>query len=74
MPSDRDPQLVIGQPGQALEQFGAATARVLDQKADAELWNRAQELAREKYGWGDGLPVEITPDEPFWSDVYDAPA
>ena len=36
-----------------------ATARVLDPEADAPTWNEAQELARKKYGWGDGLPVEL---------------
>jgi len=41
--------------------FGA-TARALDPKRDAALWKLAQDLEREKYGWGDGLPVEITPD------------
>jgi deazaflavin-dependent oxidoreductase (nitroreductase family) len=40
-----------------------ATARVLDKKLDAATWKLAQELEREKYGWGDGLPVEITPDK-----------
>jgi deazaflavin-dependent oxidoreductase (nitroreductase family) len=40
-----------------------ATARVLDKKRDAATWKLAQALEREKYGWGDGLPVEITPDE-----------
>jgi len=40
----------------------SATARVLDETADREIWNQAQDLARDKYGWGDGLPVEITPD------------
>jgi deazaflavin-dependent oxidoreductase (nitroreductase family) len=43
----------------------AATARVLDETADRQVWNLAQDLARRKYGWGDGLPVEITPDQPF---------
>lgn len=43
--------------------FGA-TAQVLDPERDAEEWRLAQDLAREKYGWGDGLPVRITPDEP----------
>ncbi|HET9531056.1 MAG TPA: nitroreductase family deazaflavin-dependent oxidoreductase [Blastocatellia bacterium] len=43
----------------------AATARALDKDRDAKAWRAAQELAREKYGWGDGLPVEIVPDEPF---------
>lgn len=40
-----------------------ATARLLDKKKDSELWKLAQTLEREKYGWGDGLPVEITLDE-----------
>ena len=38
-----------------------ATARVLDRETDRELWDRASEIADRKYGWGDGLPVEITP-------------
>jgi deazaflavin-dependent oxidoreductase (nitroreductase family) len=42
-----------------------ATARVLDPAADRELWEIAQDLGRKKYGWGDGLPVEITPDQPL---------
>jgi len=40
-----------------------ATARVLSQEGDSELWQKAQQLSRDKYGWGDGLPVEITPDD-----------
>jgi deazaflavin-dependent oxidoreductase (nitroreductase family) len=38
-----------------------ATARALDPVQDAPAWETAQRLEREKYGWGDGLPVEITP-------------
>ena len=38
----------------------AATARVLDEQQDAATYELARRLAREKYGWGDGLPVEIT--------------
>ena len=38
-----------------------ATARALDQARDAAEWIAVQELARAKYGWGDGLPVRITP-------------
>ncbi len=38
-----------------------ATARALDPERDAATWEIAQRLEREKYGWGDGLPVEITP-------------
>ncbi|MFN8485426.1 MAG: nitroreductase family deazaflavin-dependent oxidoreductase [Anaerolineae bacterium] len=37
-----------------------ALARVLDEAQDAGAWRTAQRLGREKYGWGDGLPVEIT--------------
>ena len=39
------------------------TARILNREADSDAWEKAQQLAREKYGWGDGLPVEITLDE-----------
>jgi len=39
-----------------------ATARILDEQRDRETWGTAQRLAREKYGWGDGLPVEISRD------------
>ncbi len=38
-----------------------ATARVLDYNRDRKAWLTAQALAREKYDWGDGLPVELTP-------------
>ena len=38
-----------------------ATARVLDRQRDADLWQTAQRLAEKKYGWGAGLPVELTP-------------
>jgi len=36
-------------------------ARVLDRRADRKLWNEVAAIAERKYGWGDGLPVEITP-------------
>jgi len=35
------------------------SARVLDPDRDAEACANARQLAQEKYGWGDGLPVEI---------------
>ena len=38
-----------------------ATARVLDHEIDRELWDQVAAIADRKYGWGDGLPVEITP-------------
>jgi deazaflavin-dependent oxidoreductase (nitroreductase family) len=42
-----------------------ATARVLDRKRDSARWKTVQQLAREKYGWGEGLPVEIVTDKPL---------
>ena len=36
-----------------------ATARVLDPERDRLRWRTAQRLSNEKYGWGEGLPVEI---------------
>jgi len=38
-----------------------ATARVLDHHTDRKLWDQVAAIADRKYGWGDGLPVEITP-------------
>ncbi len=38
-----------------------AVARVLDCQEDQRLWDEVQTIAKHKYGWGDGLPVEITP-------------
>ncbi len=37
------------------------TARILDRQDDRELWDRVAAIADRKYGWGDGLPVEISP-------------
>ena len=38
-----------------------ARARVLDRQADRGLWDEVAAIANRKYGWGDGLPVEIAP-------------
>ena len=38
-----------------------ATARVLDPHTDRKLWDEVAAIANRKYGWGDGLPVEIIP-------------
>jgi len=38
-----------------------AAARVLDEEKDRAVCRIAQELMREKYDWGSGLPVEIAP-------------
>lgn len=40
-----------------------ATARVLDKERERAVYEKAQRLEREKYGWGGGLPVEIIPAE-----------
>jgi deazaflavin-dependent oxidoreductase (nitroreductase family) len=39
----------------------AGTARLLDHQADRKLWDQVAVMAKHKYGWGEGLPVEITP-------------
>jgi deazaflavin-dependent oxidoreductase (nitroreductase family) len=36
-------------------------ARVLNPNQDRQLWVAVVALSRQKYGWGEGLPVEITP-------------
>jgi deazaflavin-dependent oxidoreductase (nitroreductase family) len=36
-------------------------ARVLDPQRDSALWQTVVALSRQKYDWGEGLPVEITP-------------
>jgi hypothetical protein len=41
----------------------AAMARVLDERNDVGLCGAVRDLMRGKYRWGDGLPVEITPDD-----------
>ena len=38
-----------------------AAARALDAERDRDARQIAQRLMREKYGWGDGLAVEIAP-------------
>ena len=40
----------------------AATGRVLDAERDDAAYQLAQRLEEQKYGWGEGLPVEFTPD------------
>ncbi|HYR91223.1 MAG TPA: nitroreductase family deazaflavin-dependent oxidoreductase [Terriglobia bacterium] len=36
-----------------------ATGRVLEPDGDADLYGDVRALARQKYGWGEGLPVEF---------------
>jgi deazaflavin-dependent oxidoreductase (nitroreductase family) len=38
-----------------------AVARVLGRDRDRALWDEVAAIADHKYGWGDGLPVEIAP-------------
>jgi deazaflavin-dependent oxidoreductase (nitroreductase family) len=38
-----------------------ATAELLDRTRDGAEWKTVRDLARAKYGWGEGLPVRITP-------------
>jgi deazaflavin-dependent oxidoreductase (nitroreductase family) len=38
----------------------AAQARVLRPEEDGRLCREIQELSRRKYGWGDGLVVQLT--------------
>jgi deazaflavin-dependent oxidoreductase (nitroreductase family) len=53
----RNPEVVV----RIGERQIGATARVLDRETDRQLWDQVAALADRKYGWGDGLPVEITP-------------
>lgn len=39
----------------------AATARVVSKNDELELHTAVCELSREKYGWGEGLVIEILP-------------
>jgi deazaflavin-dependent oxidoreductase (nitroreductase family) len=36
-----------------------ASGRVLEPEGDADLYAEVRKLAREKYGWGNGLPIEF---------------
>lgn len=38
-----------------------ASGRILDFGVDTVLWQTVQKVAIQKYGWGDGLPVQLTP-------------
>lgn len=44
----------------AEERF-AATARLIAADSDATLHKKVQEASRQKYGWGDGVVVELVP-------------
>ena len=38
-----------------------ALAQVLERQTVSSLWEQVAAIAKRKYGWGDGLPVQITP-------------
>ena len=38
-----------------------ARARILSEEQDSDLLQAVQQLSREKYGWGEGTVVELTP-------------
>ena len=52
----RNPEVVV----RIEESRISTTARILDREIDRALWAQVAALAERKYGWGDGLPVEIT--------------
>lgn len=37
--------------------------RVLEEAREAELWQSVRALSEKKYGWSDGLVVELSPDK-----------
>ena len=39
----------------------AGRARVVSAELEPQLWNEVRALSEAKYGWGDGLVVEVTP-------------
>ena len=53
----RNPKVTV----RIAEWHSDATARVLERHTDRKLWDRVAAIAHRKYGWGEGLPVEITP-------------
>lgn len=40
------------------------TGRLVDEAGERHLWQRVRELSESKYGWSDGLLVELQPLEP----------
>ena len=42
----------------------AARARVIEADGEPEIHAAARERSEKKYGWGDGLVVELTPETP----------
>ena len=44
------------------ERLFSARARVIEEQAEPQLNAEVQALSRKKYGWGEGLVVELTPE------------
>jgi deazaflavin-dependent oxidoreductase (nitroreductase family) len=63
----RDPDIRVRMGGREF----AAKARILDRELDASTWQMAQRLSTEKYGWGEGLPVEIARRSADYTDDAD---
>lgn len=38
------------------------TGRIVAEASEPQLWQRVRELSESKYGWSDGLVVELKPD------------
>ena len=55
-----NPRVHIRVAGSSIE----ARARAMDVKVEPALRRQIQALSEKKYGWGDGLIVEITPIDP----------
>lgn len=68
----RNPEVVV----RIADRQMSATARILDCETDRELRSRVAAIADRKYGWGEGLPVELTPlvPQPARSDLTIKPA
>ena len=45
------------------EQSFSAQARILEAGSDTGLVKKVQEISNKKYGWGDGLVVQLTPEQ-----------
>jgi deazaflavin-dependent oxidoreductase (nitroreductase family) len=45
------------------DQRFTGVGRVVDEAREPELWHGVRALSEKKYGWGDGLVVELLPDQ-----------
>ena len=54
-----DPRVRVRIAGKSFD----ARFRVIQRETDPKLHRAVQELSRQKYGWGDGVVVELTPEQ-----------